>query len=43
VFVAKNGIFLEKEFLTKVMSGWIVQLDEIVESSVTVDRLRQQK
>jgi hypothetical protein len=43
VFVAKNGIFLEKEFLTKEMSGWIVQLDEIVESSVMVDRLRQQK
>ena len=32
VFVAKNGIFLEKEFLAKEVSGRTVQLDEIGES-----------
>jgi hypothetical protein len=35
-FVAKNGVFLKKESLTKEMSGRIVQLDEIDESSATV-------
>jgi hypothetical protein len=39
VFVAKNGTFLEKEFLAKEVSGRTVQLDEIVESSMTVDRI----
>jgi len=37
VFVAKNGTFLEKEFLAKDVSGRTVQLDEIIESSGTVD------
>ena len=32
VFVAKNGTFLEKEFLSKGVSGRTVQLDEIRES-----------
>ena len=29
VFVARNGVFLEKEFLTKGTSGRTVQLDEV--------------
>src|SRR3954464_14911974 len=33
VFVAKHGVFLEKEFLAKEVSGRTVQLDEITESS----------
>ena len=33
VFVAKHGVFLEKEFLAKEVSGRTVQLDEIIESS----------
>ncbi|XP_040251457.2 uncharacterized protein [Aegilops tauschii subsp. strangulata] len=37
VFVAKSGVFLEKEFLAKDLSGRTVQLDEISESSTTVD------
>jgi hypothetical protein len=32
VFVAKNGHFLEKEFIDKEVSGRIVQLDKITES-----------
>ena len=28
-FVAKFGIFLEKEFISKEMSGWKVELDEV--------------
>ena len=32
VFVAKHGVFLEKEFLVKEVSGRTVQLDEIIES-----------
>ncbi len=39
VFVAKNGTFLEKEFLAKEVSGRTVQLDEIIESSGIVDRV----
>jgi hypothetical protein len=31
VFVARNGVFLEKEFLSKVVSGSKVQLEEIQE------------
>ena len=33
VFVAKNGSFLEKEFLSKDVSGRKVELDEVVEPS----------
>jgi hypothetical protein len=36
VFVACNGVFLEKEFLSKKVSGSKVQLDEIQEVSETV-------
>ena len=31
VFVARNGVFLEKEFLSKEVSGRKVQLEEIWE------------
>jgi len=41
VFVARNGQFLEKEFLAKELSGRTVQLDEISESSVTVDMAKE--
>src|SRR3954466_14098380 len=34
VFVAKNGSFLEKEFLLKEVSGRKVELDEVVEPSL---------
>ncbi|KAK1629066.1 hypothetical protein QYE76_003381 [Lolium multiflorum] len=34
IFVAKNGTFLEKEFLTKEVTGRKVELDEIDESSL---------
>src|SRR4051812_31698449 len=37
VFVAKSGVFLEKEFLVEEVSGRTVQLNEINESSATVD------
>ena len=30
IFVAKNGSFLEKEFLSKVVSGRKVELDEVL-------------
>src|ERR1041385_5065089 len=33
VFVARHGVFLEKEFLVKEVSGRTIQLDEIIESS----------
>ena len=39
VFVAKNGVFLEKEFLAKEVSGRTVQLDEIGESSASDQRV----
>ena len=31
VFVAKNGSFLEKEFLSKELSGRKIELDKVVE------------
>ena len=31
VFVARNGVFLEKEFLSRGVSGSMVQLEEIRE------------
>ena len=30
IFVAKNGFFLEKEFLSKEVSGRKVELDEVI-------------
>ena len=34
MFVARNGVFLEKEFLSQGVSGSIVQLEEIREEPV---------
>jgi hypothetical protein len=36
VFVARNGIFMEKEFLSKGVSGSKVQLEEIQETTKNV-------
>jgi hypothetical protein len=36
VFVARNGVFLEKEFLSKGVSGSNVQLEEIRETPKNV-------
>ena len=36
MFVARNGVFLEKEFLSKGVSGSKVQLEEIQETPETV-------
>ena len=41
VFVAKSRVFLEKEFLAKEPSGRTVQLDEISESSATIDMAKE--
>src|SRR3954467_5015043 len=37
VFVAKNGSFLEKEFISKEVSGRKVELDEVVEPSLELE------
>src|SRR6266566_9624806 len=37
VFVSKNGSFLEKEFLSKELSGRKVELDEVIEPSLQLD------
>jgi hypothetical protein len=37
VFVARNGVFLEKEFLTRKISGRSVQLEEVQETQVMED------
>ncbi len=37
VFVAKNGSFLEKEFLSKEVTGRKVELDEVIEPSPGVE------
>ena len=34
IFVAKNGTFLEKEFLSKEVSGRKVELDEVIVPSL---------
>ena len=36
IFVAKNGSFLEKEFLSKEVTGRKVELDDIVEPSLEI-------
>ena len=36
VFVARNGVFLEKEFLSKGVSGSKVQFEEIQETPETI-------
>ena len=43
VFVAKNGSFLEKEFLSKELSGRKVELDEVIEPSLQLDGSTTQK
>ena len=37
VFVAKNGSFLEKEFLSKELTGRKVELDEVIEPSLELE------
>ena len=34
VFVSRNGSFLEERFLSKELSGRVVELDEVIESSL---------
>ena len=36
IFVAKNGSFLEKEFLSKEVSGRKVELDEVIVPSLEI-------
>ena len=43
VFVAKNGSFLEKKFLSKELSGRKVELDKVVEPSLELDSSATQK
>ena len=42
-FVAKNGSFLEKEFLSKEVSGRKVELDEVVVPSLELESSSSQK
>ena len=37
IFVAKNGSFLEKEFLSKEVSGRKVELDEVIVPSLELE------
>ena len=43
IFVAKNGYFLEKEFLSKEVSGRKVELDEVVVPSPELESSSSQK
>ena len=43
LFVAKNGSFLEKEFLSKEVSGRKVELDEAVVPSLELESSSSQK
>ena len=43
IFVAKNGSFLEKEFLSKEVSGGKVELDEVVVPSLELESSSSQK
>ena len=42
-FVAKNGTFLEKEFLSKEVSGRKVKLDEVIVHSLELESSSSQK
>ena len=42
-FVAKNGSFLEKEFLSKEVSGRNVELDEVIVPSLELESSSSQK
>ena len=43
MFVAKNGSFLEKEFLSKDLSGRKIELDEVVEPLLQPESSTAQK
>ena len=43
IFVAKNGNFLEKEFLSKEVSGRKVELDEVIVPSIELESISSQK
>src|SRR6266581_3079383 len=43
VFVTKNGTFLEKEFLSKELSGRKIELDEVVEPLLQPESSAAQK
>ena len=43
IFVAKNGTFLEKEFLSKEVSGRKVELDEVVVPSLNLESRSSEK
>ena len=43
IFVAKNGSFLEKEFLSKEVSGRKVELDEVIVPSLELESSASQK
>ena len=43
IFFAKNGYFLEKEFLSKEVIGRKVELDEVTEPSVKLENIPAQK
>ena len=43
MFVAKNGSFLEKDFLSKELSGRKIKLDEVVEPSLEPESSATQK
>ena len=43
IFVAKNGTFLEKEFLSKEVSGRKVELDEVIVPSLELECSSSQK
>ena len=43
IFVAKNGSFLEKEFLSKEVSGRKVELDEVIVPSLNLESSSYEK
>ena len=43
MFVAKNRSFLEKEFLSKELSGRKIDLDEVIEPSLQLESSAAQK
>ena len=43
IFVAKSGSFLEKEFLSKEVSGRKVELDEVIVPSLELETISSQK
>ena len=43
IFVAKNGSFLEKESLSKEVSGRNVELDEVIVPAPELERSSSQK